>query len=252
MPSPLLIFAAAVTGASAGLIGGVFGIGGGAIAIPLLGLLFGLDQRVAQGTTLVMVAPNVLLAFWRYCKHGGVDLRIAATLAISAGLSTYPAALFATGFDPGRLRLAFAAFLMSLAAFVAGRTWLAGPKTLARQPLAWGWSAVLGILGGLVSGFFGVGGAFIAAPALTTFFGARQAEAQGMALALVAPGAVVALATYATAGQVAWDLGIPLAIGGLLAISAGVAVAHRLPERGLRLGFCGLLVVIAVLLVIRG
>src|SRR5258708_23626202 len=63
MPSPLLIFAAAATGASAGLIGGVFGIGGGAIAIPLFGFLFGLDQRVPPRATLVMVAPNVLLAF---------------------------------------------------------------------------------------------------------------------------------------------------------------------------------------------
>ena len=49
-----------------GALGGLFGIGGGLLAIPALGLLFGLDQQFAQGTALVMVVPNVLLALWRW------------------------------------------------------------------------------------------------------------------------------------------------------------------------------------------
>jgi uncharacterized membrane protein YfcA len=65
---------------------------------------------------------------------------------------------------------------------------------------------------------------------------------------LVAPGSVIALVAYAGAGQVDWRLGIPLAVGGVVAISAGVAFAHSLPERRLRFAFCGLLVLIAALL----
>jgi uncharacterized protein len=57
-------------------------------------------------------------------------------------------------------------------------------------------------------------------------------------LALVAPGSVIALAAYAGAGQVDWRLGIPLAVGGAVAISAGVAFAQSLPERRLRFAFC--------------
>ena len=49
----------------------------------------------------------------------------------------------------------------------------------------------------MVSGFFGVGGAFISPPLLTTFFGLRQLEAQGLALALVSPSAFIALLAYA-------------------------------------------------------
>jgi uncharacterized membrane protein YfcA len=45
---------------------------------------------------------------------------------------------------------------------------------------------------------------------------------------------------------------LPLAIGGIAAVSAGVAIAHRLPERRLRIAFCGLLLVTAVLLALRG
>ena len=104
----------------------------------------------------------------------------------------------------------------------------------------------------MVSGFFGVGGAFIAPPLLTTFFGLRQLEAQGLALALVAPSALLALVAYAGAGQVDWLIGLPLALGGIMAISAGVKFASRLPERRMRLAFCGLLLLTAVLLALRG
>src|SRR5215469_16442320 len=87
---------------------------------------------------------------------------------------------------------------------------------------------------------------------LTALFGLRQLEAQGLALALVSPSAFIALLAYAGAGQVDWLVGLPLAFGGLAAISAGVAFASRLPERRMRLAFCGLLVLTAVLLALRG
>ncbi|WP_312264932.1 sulfite exporter TauE/SafE family protein, partial [Rivihabitans pingtungensis] len=79
-------------------------------------------------------------------------------------------------------------------------------------------------------------------------FGQRQAAAQGLALALVAPGSVIALATYARADQVNWSLGAPLALGGLSTISWGVACARRLPERVLRAVFVGFLLVTAGLM----
>ncbi|MGE8387103.1 MAG: TSUP family transporter, partial [Pseudomonas sp.] len=64
-----------VLGAGLGTLGGLFGIGGGLIAIPALGVLFGLDQQLAQGTALVMVVPNVLLALWRYHQRNRIELR---------------------------------------------------------------------------------------------------------------------------------------------------------------------------------
>jgi len=104
----------------------------------------------------------------------------------------------------------------------------------------------------VVSGFFGVGGAFIAPPLLTAFFGLRQLEAQGLALALVSPSAFIALLAYAGAGQVDWVVGLPLALGGIAAISAGVAFASRLPEKRMRLAFCALLLLTAMLLALWG
>ena len=62
-----------------GCPGGLFGIGGG-LAIPALGVIFGLDQQLAQGTALVMVVPNVVLALWRYHQRNRIDPRQAGVL----------------------------------------------------------------------------------------------------------------------------------------------------------------------------
>jgi uncharacterized membrane protein YfcA len=246
----LILFMAAFGGAI-GIVGGLFGIGGGVVAIPVLGLVFGLHQQAAQGTALVMVVPNVWLAFWRYRQRFGLDLRMAAALAGAASVATYPVARLATALDPHDLRLAFAGFLVVLSGIVAYRTLRGQLGRPHRRPLAWGWTAVVGLVGGSVSGLFGVGGAFVVPPAMTTFFGVRQVEAQGLALALVCPGTAIALATYAGAGQVDWWLGLPLAAGGIAAVSVGVGLAHRVPERQLRLAFCALLTATAVILALR-
>jgi uncharacterized protein len=240
-----------VLGALFGGLGGLFGIGGGLIAIPVLGLIGGMDQQVAQGTALVMIVPNVMLGFWKYRQRVAVDMRVAATLAVSGVVFTYIAARIATGLNSGELRMAFAVFMVATALYLAGRLVAGAATGASRSALPWGWSSLVGAAGGLLSGLFGVGGATIAPPALTTFFGINQMAAQGLALALIAPGTVVALLTYAHAGEVDWRIGIPLAIGGLTAVSAGVKAAHSLPEKSLRLLFCGLLVATAGLLLVH-
>ena len=252
LATAISVVAAAGLGGVAGLLGGLFGVGGGFLVIPLLGFFYGMDQQTAQGTALMMVVPNVLWAFSRYQRRFSVDLRMAATIAGSALIATYLTARFATGLDPHVLRLAFAVFLATTAGTVAYGTWRGGAMGERGPRRAWGWVTIVGVIGGVVSGFFGVGGAFIAPPLLTTFFGLRQLEAQGLALALVSPSAFIALLAYAGVGQVDWVVGAPLALGGMAAISAGVAFASRLPERRMRLAFCGLLLLTAVLLAVRG
>ena len=100
----------------------------------------------------------------------------------------------------------------------------------------------------MLSGLFSVGGAVFAVPILSTLFGYTQTEAQGLSLALVAPGTLVGIATYAFAGDVDWAIGIPLAIGGTVCVQFGVGLAHRLPERTLRLLFCALVAATSIAL----
>src|SRR5215468_12010425 len=76
------IAAAAGLGGMAGLLGGLFGVGGGFLVIPLLGFFYGMDQQTAQGTALMMVVPNVVWAFSQYQRRFSVDVRIAATIRV--------------------------------------------------------------------------------------------------------------------------------------------------------------------------
>ena len=249
MPDLLHLVLFVVLGGVLGALGGLFGIGGGLIAIPVLGVFFGLDQQHAQGTALVMVVPNVMIGLRDYAKRGSVDKRVAILLAVCAVSFTFVGALYATRVAGPGLRYGFGAFTAALAIYFAYRALRAvngGQAEGAPAKLPWGWTAIVGVLGGILSGLFSVGGAVFAVPLLSLLFGYTQTAAQGLSLALVAPGTIVGILTYAFAVDVDWWIGIPLALGGTLGVGYGVDLAHRLPERQLRLLFCGLLVLASV------
>jgi len=74
MKSPVRLFLILVIATLVGVAGGLFGIGGGALLVPLLVLVFGFEQHRAQGTSLVaLVPPTGLLAFLNYSHAGEVN-----------------------------------------------------------------------------------------------------------------------------------------------------------------------------------
>ena len=238
-------------GLALGTLGGLFGIGGGLIAIPALGVLFGLDQQLAQGTALVMVVPNVLLALWRYNQRNRIDWRHALALAVPSLIFAVLGAGWAVTVDAERMRHGFVIFLVLLAVYNLSRLYSKPAMLFVGMRYPWPWLTLLGSGAGLLGGLFGVGGAVLATPVLTTVFGTSQVVAQGLSLALAAPSTAVTLATYAAHDHVDWLLGAPLALGGLLSISWGVKFAHALPERVLRGLFAGFLLLCAVLLALK-
>jgi uncharacterized membrane protein YfcA len=239
-----------VLGAVFGYLGGLLGIGGGLVAIPALGLFFGFSEQVAQGTALVMIVPNVLLGLWNYVRKIGLDLRLAIALAVSAVPFTYVGAHIATVLPSRPLRIAFAVFICAIAAQMAWRTFGAKNAKPSRV-LPWPFAGIVGAIGGTFSGFFSVGGAVFAVPMMSTFFGLTQVAAQGMGLALVAPGTIVSIITYAAAHDVEWIPGIALAAGGVFTVPHGVNLAKRLPERALRILFLFVMLAAAAGLALR-
>ncbi|CAN7342783.1 MULTISPECIES: TSUP family transporter [Pseudomonas] len=240
-----------VFGAALGTLGGLFGIGGGLIAIPMLGVLFGLDQQIAQGTALVMVVPNVMLALWRYHQRNKIELRYALPLASMGFCFAWLGSIWAVGIDAQSMRIGFVAFLIALCAYNLVRMFFASAAPSTQMNHSWPWLGVLGAASGTMGGLFGVGGAVVATPVLTSVFGTTQVVAQGLSLALALPSTGVTLVTYGVHHQVNWIIGVPLAIGGLMSISWGVKIAHSLPERLLRALFCGFLLCCAVMLVFK-
>jgi uncharacterized membrane protein YfcA len=149
---------------------------------------------------------------------------------------TYLAAHVATHTASTPLRRAFAVFMLAIAVYYLWQAFAARRRAEPPQthPERWPIALAIGATGGAMSGMFSTGGAIFAVPLLSAIFGVSQAAAQGLGLALVGPGTFVSLGTYAAAGDVVWSTGIPLAIGGIVAIGWGVHLAHRLPERALR------------------
>ena len=69
-------------GFAAGSIGGFFGVGGSLVAVPVLTLIYGYRQVVAQGIGLALVLPGVTMALITYAWHGNTDWSIGVPLAI--------------------------------------------------------------------------------------------------------------------------------------------------------------------------
>ena len=107
-------------GIFAGILSGVFGIGGGVVIVPSLIILAGLAPVVATGTSLgALLLPVGALGAWEYYRRG--HLNIVASLWIALGLffGAWLGARLAQHLTPTQLRRAFAIFLV----LVAGRMW---------------------------------------------------------------------------------------------------------------------------------
>lgn len=253
----LLAGACLVAGSMIGFLGGLLGIGGGLIAIPVLALVLGMPQQLAQGTALVLVLPTVMLSVRKYYQHTSFDLRVVFAGALVTVVFTWVGARLALGIDPRILRLSFAGFLFCIGLFYVvqaqrrRRPAASAPTDRKAPAFTPARAALLSVATGTLGGFFSVGGAVLAVPIITTFYRLPQTTAQALALSTVIPGTTIALATYAWAGQTDWHVGLPLAIGSLLFVAAGVRLAYRMAEWKLRATFAGMLFITVALLIVE-
>ena len=115
------IFAAALL---CGIAAGLFGVGGGVLLVPLLGLLFDFSQHRAQGTSLIaLVPPTGLLAFLAYSKAGYVSWRVGLLLLPGIFVGGILGGKFAEALKPRRMRQAFACLLFILGAWQTIEAW---------------------------------------------------------------------------------------------------------------------------------
>jgi len=104
------------TGFLTGIIGGLFGVGGGEIFVPLLVYVFGFSQHQAQGTSLAVLLPPIgLLAALRYYRAGNVDFSVALLIALGFFFGASIGAFGATRIQSDALRRVFGVFLMIVA-----------------------------------------------------------------------------------------------------------------------------------------
>ena len=106
-------------GLGAGILSGIFGIGGGLVIVPALLYFAGFSQHRATGTSLAVLLPPIGLgAVWEYYRHGHVDVRAAMILAISVFVGGWFGAVLANRISGPYLRLAFSVFVCAMGGYL--------------------------------------------------------------------------------------------------------------------------------------
>lgn len=102
-----------ILGIAAGILAGVFGIGGGLLLVPALVYLFHFTQKSAQGTTLALMIPPIgFFAAYSYYKAGHVNVKAAIFIILGFLIGSYFGAHFATMIPDKKLSQAFAVFVI--------------------------------------------------------------------------------------------------------------------------------------------
>jgi uncharacterized protein len=100
----------------AGVLAGLFGVGGGILFVPALSLALGLDQLTAQATSLLAMLPVVAVGTWRQRRYGHVRLRSALWLGIGGIVGVTAGGFLAINLSEDVLEALFAVLLLGVAA----------------------------------------------------------------------------------------------------------------------------------------
>ena len=107
-------------GAAAGVLSGLFGIGGGVVIVPALLYVARMSQLTATGTSLgALLLPVGALGAWEYYRTGHLDVRAALMIAVGLFFGAFFGAKLAHVLTAMQLKRAFAMFLV----LVAVRVW---------------------------------------------------------------------------------------------------------------------------------
>lgn len=256
-------------GLSLGLTGG----GGAVFAVPLLVYGLNVAPRDAVGISLVSVGVTALAGFVSRWRAGQVEIRPGLLFA-AAGMAGAPAGAWLAGQIPEPLLLLLFAGLMVL---VAGRLWKQagrpvpkvtdgcvnddcdGPacrRDAAGRLILTSRCArlllVLGILTGVLSGLFGVGGGFIIVPALVLYSGMALARAIGTSLMVITLISTASVVSQLQAGRsIPFDITGLFATGGVAGMFAGQALGRRLSGPVLQKVFAAVILAVAVFVVLK-
>lgn len=237
-----------VAGCAAGFCGGLLGIGGGLILVPVLAMLFAAQQiaeplvmPLALGTSLASIVFTSLSSIRAHHARGAVDWRLVRRMAPGLVLGAALGAALSAYFSSGTLKLFFLVF-----AAAAATQMLIGCQPQATRNLPG--SAALFAVGSAIAGvasLAGVGGASMAIPFMT-WCSVPLRRAIGSASACGLPIALAGVAGYVVNGLDLADLPplslgfvhvpalVAITAGSVLAVPPGAALSHRLPLTALK------------------
>lgn len=116
-------------GLAAGVLAGLFGVGGGILFVPTL-VVLGLGQLDAQATSLLAILPTVLAGAWNQRRYGNLRVRTAAVVGVASVIGVEVGARIAISLPEETLRRLFGGLLLAVAVQLAWRA----RRTDARYP----------------------------------------------------------------------------------------------------------------------
>lgn len=109
------IFILILIGLAAGVLSGMFGIGGGVIMVPALVLFMGMSQHNAQGTSIgLMLLPIGILAAYNYYREGNLNIKFGLVIAAAFVIGGYFGSKVSLGVNEGLLKRLFGILMLLL------------------------------------------------------------------------------------------------------------------------------------------
>ena len=260
-----------LTGAIAGLIAGLFGVGGGLIIVPILVTIFTLLQldsqwimHMAVGTSMATILFTSLSAIWVHHQKQAILWKTVFLISIGVSIGTWLGVKLLTGLSSQSLQIIFAVFLI----YVSFSMW---KKTLKHKVLGDKAGAAefkketnpyvhssSGVMIGLVSSIFGIGGGTLTVPYLSKM-GVPIKEAVATSSACGWFIAFFASASFIFAqdtgwqfstGWIYWPAMLSIVLTSLIFARIGAKLAHRLNSASLTKWFALLLFLLSIKMVL--
>jgi uncharacterized membrane protein YfcA len=231
-------------GLFAGSFGGLVGLGGGVIMVPLMDGILKLPQLKAHGTSLVALVFTGITGAVTYALRGNVDVMASVLLASTAIFTARAGARYANALPEWKLKKYFGIFMLLITILLLMKPYLLSNAGAAEVQI-WVKVVVLmltGVVTGFLSGMMGVGGGTIMVPAMVLLAGFTQHTAQGSSLLAMVPSGGVGAHAHWRLGNVDTRVLVGLIPGILTGTFIGGSLAHFIPEDTLRIIFAAVLV----------
>lgn len=244
------VFTCLGVGFIAGLMSGLFGVGGGTVVVPLLVLILGYGQRLAAGTSLAAIVPTAAVGVIAYAVNDSVAWIPALILAAGAVVGAQIGTWLLPRTPVIVLRWGFVGFLV----IVIVSLFLVIPSRDAGLPLTVATVLgliALGVVTGILAGLLGVGGGVIVVPVLLLLFGTSDLLAKGTSLLMMIPTAISGTVGNLIRKNVDLPAAAIIGVAACVTAPVGTWLATLVDPQLGNILFAAFLVIIAVQMAVR-
>lgn len=232
-------------GAIAGMLSGLFGIGGGIVIVPALLALTSMERKLAHGTSLAATLPIAAASLVTYAANDNVDWPVAACLALGAIVGAVLGTQLLQIIPKTPLTIIFIVTILATAIRLVLSDDAMGRDELS---LLGAFALVaIGLLTGTLAGLLGIGGGVILVPALVVLFAEVPVIAKGTSVAVIVPSSIVGTIRNRKKRNADIPLGAAIGAAGIVSAIIGSLIADGISDGVSNAMFAILLVLVAVL-----